>query len=248
MSDVTESADLTIEELAAETGMTVRNIRAHQSRGLVPGPVVRGRTGYYGQPHVERLKLIRELQADGLNLAAIAKLVGTGGEEFAGFRRALATPFETGGAQIVTADEVAALVGADVDAALVARAEKLGIVRPLADGRYEMSPRLLAAAAEAREIGIAPDVALDLLEKLDRHGRAIAKLFVDLFLDEVWKPFQDAGMPPEDWPRVRDAVERLRPLAGEALLGMFEPAMTAAVDRAAERVVEKLGKDGGKGR
>ena len=42
---------LTIDELARETGMTVRNIRAHQSRGLLPPPVVRARTGYYGPEH-----------------------------------------------------------------------------------------------------------------------------------------------------------------------------------------------------
>ncbi len=41
-------AELTIDELARETGMTVRNIRAHQSRGLLPPPEVRARTGYYG--------------------------------------------------------------------------------------------------------------------------------------------------------------------------------------------------------
>ena len=41
-------ADLTIEQLAAETGMTVRNIRAHQARGLLDPPEVRLRVGYYG--------------------------------------------------------------------------------------------------------------------------------------------------------------------------------------------------------
>ena len=39
---------LTIDQLAQRTGMTVRNIRAHQSRGLLPPPAVRARTGYYG--------------------------------------------------------------------------------------------------------------------------------------------------------------------------------------------------------
>jgi DNA-binding transcriptional MerR regulator len=67
VSDVTELA-LTIDELAQRTGMTVRNIRAHQSRGLLPPPEVRGRTGYYGAEHVARIELIRELQADGFNL------------------------------------------------------------------------------------------------------------------------------------------------------------------------------------
>ena len=251
MSDVTEpapAADLTIEELSARTGMTVRNIRAHQSRGLVPGPVVRGRTGYYGQAHVDRLQLIRDMQADGLNLAAIAKLVGSGGEEFAGFRQALAQPFESAGMEIIDGADLVEMLGGDVSPENVARAEKLGIVRPLGDGRYESSARIIRAATEVGRIGIDADVALDLLEKVDRHGRAVAKLFVDLFLDEVWKPFQAAGMPSEEWPRVRDAVERLRPLAGDALLAMFEPAMTVAVDRAAEKAVERIGRDAEKGR
>ena len=49
--------------------MTVRNIRAHQSRGLLPPPEVRARTGYYGPEHVARLRLIHDMQAEGFNLA-----------------------------------------------------------------------------------------------------------------------------------------------------------------------------------
>ena len=52
--------ELTIDELARRTGMTVRNVRAHQSRGLLPPPEVRGRTGFYGPEHVARIELIRE--------------------------------------------------------------------------------------------------------------------------------------------------------------------------------------------
>ena len=46
------AASLTIEQLAAQTGMTVRNIRAHQARGLLAPPEVRLRVGYYGPEHV----------------------------------------------------------------------------------------------------------------------------------------------------------------------------------------------------
>src|SRR6188768_2250994 len=70
-----DEAPLTIDELARRTGMTVRNIRAHQSRGLLPAPEVRARTGYYGPRHVERLKLIQQLQGNGYNLAAIGHLL-----------------------------------------------------------------------------------------------------------------------------------------------------------------------------
>ena len=57
---VADSEDLTIDELARRTQMTVRNIRAHQSRGLLLPPDVRGRTGFYGPAHAARIELIRE--------------------------------------------------------------------------------------------------------------------------------------------------------------------------------------------
>ena len=37
---------LTIDQLAHATGVTTRNIRAHQARGLLPPPAVRGRAGW----------------------------------------------------------------------------------------------------------------------------------------------------------------------------------------------------------
>src|SRR5919204_1487296 len=72
-------AELTIEQLAATVGMSVRNIRNHHSRGLLPPPEVRARVGYYNDEHVARLRLIQDLQADGFNLAAIERLL-SGGE------------------------------------------------------------------------------------------------------------------------------------------------------------------------
>src|ERR1700678_4663560 len=67
--------DLTIEQLAGEVGMSVRNIRNHHSRGLLPPPEVRARVGYYSAEHVARLRLILDLQADGFNLTAIERLL-----------------------------------------------------------------------------------------------------------------------------------------------------------------------------
>src|SRR5881409_625525 len=91
-------AAMTIDELAQRTGMTVRNIRAHQSRGLLPPPEVRGRVGYYGAEHVARIELIRELQGEGFNLESIRRLLGStdagSGTELLRFTRALREPFE----------------------------------------------------------------------------------------------------------------------------------------------------------
>ncbi|HNC94295.1 MAG TPA: helix-turn-helix domain-containing protein, partial [Solirubrobacterales bacterium] len=72
---------ITIGDLADRTGMTVRNIRAHQSRGLLDPPKVVGRTGYYDQGHVDRIELIRELQEEGFNLEAIRRILDSAGED-----------------------------------------------------------------------------------------------------------------------------------------------------------------------
>src|SRR4051795_11035319 len=104
-------ASMTIDELARRTSMTVRNIRAHQSRGLVPPPEVRGRTGYYGPEHVARIDLIRELQSEGFNLESIRRLLSDAGsisDEVLRFTRALREPFEDEEPQIVEAAELAA--------------------------------------------------------------------------------------------------------------------------------------------
>ena len=69
---------LTIGELAEAAGMTVRNVRNHRSRGLIGPPALEARTGYYGAEHLERLKLIRAMQAEGFNLEAIRCLLGGG--------------------------------------------------------------------------------------------------------------------------------------------------------------------------
>ena len=244
-------AALTIEQLAAETGMSVRNIRAHQSRGLLPAPEVRGRTGFYGAAHVERLRIIQEMQADGFNLQAISRLIADGrsGEELLGFKRAVMAPFETEQAEIIDASELGALIGEGAAPELMEKAIELGLVRPLGDGRVEIpSPRLLRAGQEVVRLGIPLEAALRLVEELGKPAGAAARRFVRLYLEAVWEPFERAGYPEEGWPAVREGVERLRPLAAEALLAVFEPTMTEAVEQAFGRETEKLRRRGGKGR
>jgi DNA-binding transcriptional MerR regulator len=65
----------TIGELSEQVGMTVRNIRAYQARGLLPPPIVDGRVGFYTDLHRERLLMIRRLRAEGFNLVAISALL-----------------------------------------------------------------------------------------------------------------------------------------------------------------------------
>jgi DNA-binding transcriptional MerR regulator len=238
-----EPASMTIDKLAQRTGMTVRNIRAHQSRGLVPPPEVRGRTGYYGDQHLDRIELIKELQADGFNLEAIRRLLeGAGGSsrEVLDFSRALRAPFEDEEPEILAAEEMGERWGGRLDAPLIARAEKLGLMRALPDGRIEiLSPRLQRAGTELAALGVPPAAALEVAEKVRSSARAIARVFVELFLESIWKPFNRAGRPEDEWPKVRDALERLRPLASEAMLAIFQQVMSEAVEEATARDLQR---------
>ena len=235
-------SDLTIDELARETGMTVRNLRAHQSRGLLPPPDVRGRTGFYGPEHVARVELIRELQAEGFNLEAIRRLLeGSGGrsDEILRFTRAVREPFEDEQSEIVTIEDLAEQFGAN-DPQLLSKAEKLGLLRPLGDGRYEqMSPTLARAGQELLKLGVPADEALELVGSIRRHADAVAQRFAQMFIQKVWKPFDEAGRPDDRWPEVREAIERVRPLAADAVTSVFRLAMSDEAERAFGRELER---------
>src|SRR5688572_18393927 len=66
---------LTVTDLASLVGMTPRNIRAYQSRGLLFPPQIHGRKARYTGAHVARLELIGSLQREGFSLTAIKRLL-----------------------------------------------------------------------------------------------------------------------------------------------------------------------------
>lgn len=241
-------AELTIEQLAGQTGMTVRNIRNHQSRGLLPPPEVRQRVGYYGPEHVARLRLIQDMQADGFNLEAIKRLVsGAHGaaEQIVGMRRAVSAPLETEPPEVLTLQELAERFGG-VDAHELGRAQRLGVLLPLGGDRFEApSPALLRAAEEALERGVSLEAALTVVETLKRSCEYAARAFVKLFLEEVWAPYEAQGFPDERFPEVLEAIERLRPIATSALLGMFGLTITREVGDAFGKQLARLAKRGG---
>src|SRR5437763_1407026 len=164
---------LTIEQLAAQSGMSVRNIRAHQARGLLSPPEVRLRVGYYGPEHLAQLRLIRELQNDGFNLGGIKRLLedsqGTA-ERLLRFKAALSEPGNGERAETLSIGELGRRfrVTAEEAPAVLAKAQKLGVLVPLGDGKYEVpSPSLLAVAEEVVSRGISLRSALDILEDIE---------------------------------------------------------------------------------
>src|SRR3954454_21158447 len=133
---------LTIEGLAHETGLSVRNLRSHHARGLLPPPEVRGRVGYYGPEHIERLRLIQELQGEGLKLDGIKRLLEESegsGDGLLRVKRATDSFGESEGSEVVTAEELVDRLQIDGNAEkMLAQATELGILVPLGNGLFEV--------------------------------------------------------------------------------------------------------------
>ena len=241
-----DTREMTVEQLAYESGMSVRNIRNHQSRGLLPPPEVRARTGYYGERHLERLRLIAQMQAEGFKLSAIKRLIGAHGadaDRFVGLRRLVTAPDEVETPEVMTAAELSERFGT-FDPKLVERAVKMELLVDLGEGRYEApSPALMRAAEAALERGVPIEVALEVIGKVRRSSQSIARAFVGMFLDEVWGPFDRAGRPEERWDEVTGAIEGLRPLASEAVLAMFRQVLAAEMEDAFGKVLQRKGKN-----
>ncbi len=243
--DAAPRADLTVEQLAAAVGMSVRNIRNHHTRGLLPPPDVRARVGYYNAEHVARLRLILDLQADGFNLAAIERLLsGSDGlaERLLGLRKAVTTPFEPEQPELITASELTERFG-ELSAKDAERVRKLKLLVALGDDRFEApSPALLRAAEQVVALGIPMHSALVLVERMSRDCDSISRDFTKLFLRELWQPFDEAGQPDEGWDELIEGVDSLRPLASEALLALFKLRMTAQLEQAFGKVIEHQAK------
>lgn len=241
-------AEFPIEELSRRTGVTVRSLRSYQSRKLLPPPVVRGRTGWYAEAHVARVRLIQELQAEGMKLDGIARLLertGADEQQLLQFTQSVRSMFgDSSRPRVTTLEELAERFGAS-EPSLIARAVRLGLLRDLGDGTFEEThPDLLTAGEAAmRVLQLSPDEALDVLAELRQHADGVAKVYVELFVERVWSPFVEAGAPSEQWTDMQRSVDELRDLATSALRQTFETVMAERVDEAVGR---ELAKDPGR--
>lgn len=237
---------LRIDELATQAGTTSRNIRAYQARGLLPAPLLEGRTGYYDQEHLDRLQIIHELQERGFSLAAIGELLATwaqGGDlgHLLGFRHLLAAPLTDEEATEYSRSELLArFPEAESEPVLLDRAIALDLVRPQRDGTFVApSPLLIAAGEELVRAGVPLRAILELVSALRGDIAGIADRFVDLVTEHIAPSVRDD---PEDADLVRtlESLRRLRPIAIEVVRPLMAQELQAAGERAFERLASEL--------
>jgi DNA-binding transcriptional MerR regulator len=238
--------DLTVDQLAARVGVTVRNVRAYSARGLLPPPRMAGRTGYYGREHVARLLLVREMLAEGYSLAMIERTIAsappTASSATLALHRALLAPWLPPEPEMMTGAELAARAGVPESRELVDRLVDLGLVERTGEGDLRvLDPALLTAGLQVVALGVPPDDLIDAQARVNEHVREIAQTYVQMFMQTGLRALVDAGAPPDQLDRVRDTVARLQPAAAQAVLAAFRTEMAAVVGKTLETVLSRLG-------
>ncbi|NYD40131.1 MerR family transcriptional regulator [Nocardioides panaciterrulae] len=217
---------LSLDELTARTQMSVRNIRFYTTKGLVPPPLRRGRSGYYTPDHVARIELVRELQGHGFTLAAIERYVANipadATPEDIALHRAMLAPWQAEAPVEMTRAELERRAGRALAEEDLTTLAALGIVFRAKRGRFEVATSQLTVGLGLLDLGFPTEAALAAADVYARHGREIAEELHALFRTMVWPAYKESGASPE---RLREVVERLKPLSVASLVSAYESAM-----------------------
>ncbi|MCM6776073.1 MerR family transcriptional regulator [Nocardia sp. CDC159] len=224
-------AEFTIDELAREAGTTVRSLRVYHERGVLPPPQVKGRTGFYGPEHLNRVRVISRLLDRGIKLNGIRELLEAWdrgddlgailgvSEPAAGFGVAAiaapvaAEPTDRPAETLVAATELAQRYR-DVPNGL-ARVIAAGMYEPVDADTYRVVDRqLIRVAEQLAAAGLTQAQVLDELERLVADCDRIARRFVDLFERTAWQSFQQSNRANEDVAELAARLSEARVVPG----------------------------------
>ena len=139
---------LTLEELTQRVGMSVRNVRFYTTKGLVPPPLRRGRSGYYTPDHVARLELVKDLQGHGFTLSAIEKYLAAipadAAPEDIALHRTMLAPWQADTTEEMSREELHRRAGRELSDADLETLAALGVAMRTKRGRFQVSTTQLA--------------------------------------------------------------------------------------------------------
>jgi DNA-binding transcriptional MerR regulator len=227
--------ELTIDELATRTGMTVRTVRFYASEGLLPPPVKRGRIAYYSAPHRMRLELVKALQDHGYTLAAIERVLqripsDAAPAEYA-VHSAVLAPWLPDNSEPITRAGLERRIGRRVEDDELSYLEQIGAIEQIGQDAFRTSPAALGHALELMRLPVPTVILHRSAQIIDEHATAVANGLTDVFIEAIWGPYQRGEI---DHAQVVAMLDALRPLAVQGLVNAFG----RAADRAARRGLE----------
>ncbi len=218
-----EATQLTIDELASEARVPSRTIRFYQSRGALMAPALRGRVAFYGPQHLERLKLIAQLQDRGLRMDAIRDLVVRidRGEldlaEWLGVEQQVQTPWANDQARTVNEAELFELTGTRRPG-LITDLLRVKLLQRHGDVYLLRSPALLGAAMKLEAAGIDLDTAASASGVVRKHMARAASELVELFLRRARDGFVETAEPAKLFQALRPTgIETARVIFGREM-------------------------------
>ncbi len=228
----TADKELTIDELAARAGVTVRTIRFYSSRGLIPPPHLRGRLGLYGSEHLARLDLIRELQNLGFTLSAIEghlqRIPDDASPEDLALQRALLAPWTNDQAEDIDRHELNQRAGRALDDERVEQLVALGILERLDEDAEKLrltSSAMLGVGLQILDLDLPMEMLVQAKRIVEQHTTQIAVELRELFAANVLRPYVERGRDDQERERVRAASDQLRPLTIQVLVNGFQRAV-----------------------
>lgn len=217
-----------VDELASTAGISVDTLRFYQHRGLLAPPERRGRVGYYGDAHLERLRRIKDLQQQGLSLTTIARVLDGLHPADAALVAAITA---TEGERRLSLAELATETG--VPEELLQSLISEGLLSPgdpdAEDRPYDDADvRAVRAGLTLLESGIPLGALLDLAREYTAAVDAVAERAVALFDEHIRRPTKEeqAAVGPDA--QVLAAFEELLPAAGTLIRHQFERAVLRA--------------------
>ncbi|MFI6334206.1 MerR family transcriptional regulator [Streptomyces sp. NPDC050535] len=218
MATETEESALTVDELAARAGVTVRTVRFYSTKGLLPPPVIGPRrVGQYSQEHLARLALIEELQHQGMTLSAIERHLqqlppGLSAHDLA-IHRAVVASWAPEAAQDVTREELERRAGRSLDEEELDQLAAMGVITRTADS-LRVDPGLLRLGVQLLDVPIAHEAILAARTVLLEHSRAAAHELSALLRAAVGEDESVAA--------VKSLSAHMQPLVVQALLTSFQ--------------------------
>jgi DNA-binding transcriptional MerR regulator len=241
-----------VDDLAELTGITVRNIREYQDRGLLPAPQRLGRAAIYTEEHAVRLRLIDRLLKRGYPLAVIGDLLeawsaGRDLNDVLGLETVVSKPWTDESPSRITMFRLRRMFGAQLTPAIVRRVVRLEILKPAGGKSFEVpSPGLLEAGSDLVAAGIPLRTVIDVIEHVQAELDRPADRLVGMVFERIFPAETEGGLPAgEDLRRLTETVERLRPHALRTVEALVARSLTRSVDRRfgllAERAVGRPG-------